>query len=189
MITDRAFYNLKKTSIKRRIDLNTIKGITTSTTGTEFVLHVPSEYDYRYSSTLHRDRIIQLLRRYCGCLAYFEKEDSQLKMYTTTRKDKKNNISRMPQDYAKAHETIINMVQMRENMLGCDYTKEELKLNTLPLYCNMNESCMDFFNKPNSNNLSNPADPANRRGSVITLDDFDIIKVLGRGTFGKVMMV
>lgn len=71
MITDKAFYNMKKTSIKRRIDLNFIKGITTSTVGTEFVLHVPSEYDYRYSSTLHREKIIAILRKYCGCLAIF----------------------------------------------------------------------------------------------------------------------
>ncbi|KAL4484301.1 hypothetical protein ABPG72_006412 [Tetrahymena utriculariae] len=189
MITDKAFYNLKKTSIKRRIDLNFIKGITTSVCGTEFVLHVPSEYDYRYSSTLYREKIIQLLRRYCGCLAYFEKDEPQLKMYTTTRKDKKNNISRMPSDYIKAHETITNMVQMREKILGHNYTKEELKQNTQPLFFNMNESCIDFNIHANSSNQVNYQDPLNARKSVITLDDFDIIKVLGRGTFGKVMMV
>lgn len=134
MITNRALYNVKKTSIKRRIDLNLIKGITTSSplprtsesttispssssdlhntnkkadaNYSEFVLHVPSEYDYRYASELHRNTIIATLRRLCGCLAFFQKDTACLKMYTTTRKDKQKNISRMPQETLKAHEAI-----------------------------------------------------------------------------------
>jgi len=43
---------LKKKAIKRRIDLERIKGITVGTAGSEFIIHVPSEYDYRFSSTL-----------------------------------------------------------------------------------------------------------------------------------------
>ncbi len=37
-------------AIKRKIPLTKIKAITISSVGTEFVLHVPDEYDYRYSS-------------------------------------------------------------------------------------------------------------------------------------------
>lgn len=110
LLTDKALYNIKKTSIKRRIDLNEIKGITTSSCGTEFVLHVPSEYDYRYSSAMHRDRVIAFLRKFCGCLAIFSKDDVFLKMYTTTRIDKSKNISRMPVETLKAHEAIQNLV-------------------------------------------------------------------------------
>jgi len=62
MITDKAFYNMKKTSIKRRIVLSCIVGVTTSVESTEFVLHVPSEYDYRYSSTLHRESVVKTLK-------------------------------------------------------------------------------------------------------------------------------
>lgn len=36
--------------MKRKIDLKKLKGITVGTLGSEFVLHVPEEYDYRYSS-------------------------------------------------------------------------------------------------------------------------------------------
>lgn len=35
--------------------------------GTEFVLHVPDEYDYRYSSTDHRDIVLE-----CICKAFCE---------------------------------------------------------------------------------------------------------------------
>ena len=37
--------------MKRKIDLKKIKGVTIGTLGSEFVIHVPEEYDYRYSST------------------------------------------------------------------------------------------------------------------------------------------
>ena len=49
IITDKAVYNLKKTSIRRRIDLKVIKGITLSKTSNEFVIHCKEEeYDYQY---------------------------------------------------------------------------------------------------------------------------------------------
>jgi hypothetical protein len=48
LLTDRAIYNVDGSSIKRRIDLEHLSGITISFNGAEFVLHVPTEYDYRY---------------------------------------------------------------------------------------------------------------------------------------------
>jgi len=41
--------------------MSKIKAITISTLGTEFVIHVPDEYDYRYASTDKWDRIIMSL--------------------------------------------------------------------------------------------------------------------------------
>jgi serum/glucocorticoid-regulated kinase 2 len=55
IITDKALYNLKKTSLKRRIDLKAIKGITLSKTTDEFVIHCNDEdYDYQYISPKKR---------------------------------------------------------------------------------------------------------------------------------------
>lgn len=51
-------YNLKGTDVKRRIESDKIKAISFSKIGTEFILHVPSEYDYRYAAVEMRDRII-----------------------------------------------------------------------------------------------------------------------------------
>lgn len=58
LITTKALFNLKGNSVKRKIPLSKIKAITLSSVGTEFVLHVPEEYDYRYSSYDKRDKII-----------------------------------------------------------------------------------------------------------------------------------
>ena len=61
MITNKAIYNLSKTSfsflfiyytleIKRKIPASKVQGVTVSKVGSEFVIHVPDEYDYRYAS-------------------------------------------------------------------------------------------------------------------------------------------
>ena len=51
LITTKAVYNLKGIDIKRKISLEKIKAVSVSSMGTEFVLHIPSEYDYRYASS------------------------------------------------------------------------------------------------------------------------------------------
>ena len=67
MLTSKGIYNLTKTSlidifllnklkinfqkeIKRKIASNKIAALTISKVGSEFVIHVPDEYDYRYAS-------------------------------------------------------------------------------------------------------------------------------------------
>ena len=52
IITDKAVYNLKKTSLKRRIDIKAIQGITLAKTMDEFVIHCSGDdYDY-YSNAI-----------------------------------------------------------------------------------------------------------------------------------------
>ncbi len=53
VITNQAVYNFKKTSLKRRIDINVIKGISLSRITDEFVIHcIDSEHDYNYKSPM-----------------------------------------------------------------------------------------------------------------------------------------
>lgn len=61
-----------------------------SSIGTEFVIHVPEEYDYRYSSYDKRNKIVQyILRGYCELtrnkLPVYFKEDVSLYNYATTK--------------------------------------------------------------------------------------------------------
>ena len=46
LITNYAIYNLKGKSLKRRIDISKLKGITNSEKTFEFVIHGNEEYDY-----------------------------------------------------------------------------------------------------------------------------------------------
>merc|ERR550534_3472807 len=54
LITSKAVYNClpnKVTKCKRKIPIKDIASMTISTVSDEFVLHVPSDYDYRYKSS------------------------------------------------------------------------------------------------------------------------------------------
>lgn len=90
MITSRGFYNMKGKDIKRKIDLKNIKAITYGAYGSEFVLHIPDEYDYRYASPDKRDTILviltdSILKMTGGKLLFYFKEEVCLYKYATTK--------------------------------------------------------------------------------------------------------
>jgi len=103
MITNKAIYNLKANQLKRKIELNKIKGITVGIPGNEFVLHVPEEYDYRYASSEMRFPILLTMTKViCDAIKtkipFFFKDEVDLFNYATTKSDKKKKMSRMPGD-------------------------------------------------------------------------------------------
>ena len=103
IITDKALYNLKKTALKRRIDLKAIKGITLSKNTDEFVIHCSGDdYDYQYISP-KKKTIIEILAKYYYNingeeLKLFELNVKSLNTFVTTKNEKRNSInsSRMP---------------------------------------------------------------------------------------------
>lgn len=106
LITTHAIYNLNGSTIKRKIDMSKIKALTISTLGTEFVVHVPDEYDYRYASTDKWDRIIMSLvksynMRVGSKMPCYFKDEVSLFNYATTKHDKKKKMNRMPLEDAK----------------------------------------------------------------------------------------
>lgn len=61
IITDQALYNFNNNSLKRRLPIKSIKGLTASKTSDEFVIHgEDAEYDYHYTYKNKR-KIIQIL--------------------------------------------------------------------------------------------------------------------------------
>lgn len=104
VITNKALYNLKKKSLKRRIDLSIVQGITLSSISHEFVIHGSDEYDYHYDCV--NGRIIaeiigvalyQLTKKKLKCVILPE---SNLNIYVTQKSDKKldPNCSKMKKD-------------------------------------------------------------------------------------------
>ena len=94
---------MKKTTLKRRIDLKSIKGITISKTSDEFVIHCnDEEYDYHYISA-KKKTIVEIIAKYfynllSEELKLFELNLSSLSTFVTTKKEKmkEKNSSRMP---------------------------------------------------------------------------------------------
>jgi len=102
VVTNERVYNIKKTTVKRIIQIKTLGGISKCTAAgkNEFTLHVPSEYDYRFHSD-KRDDVIDILKlRYLEMkrenLPIFGINKSTLKDYTTTEKDMKKGQTRYP---------------------------------------------------------------------------------------------
>src|SRR5690242_7965374 len=65
MITDKAIYNLNKKTLKRRIEISFIRGITVSSLCDEFVIHCNDiEYDYHYISIRKKKLLEAIIKSY-----------------------------------------------------------------------------------------------------------------------------
>ena len=171
ILTDKALYNMKKKSLRRKIAYTDIRGITYSKLTYEFVIHGnDDEYDYQY---IHQDRnlIICFIAIFYQALAFkpiqiCEVEEKTLKNYVTQKKEKKKDYSFSKMDPKFLIDTA-DFIKQNLNEISANSEKdikEEKKLrNTL-------------FSR-------------HKTVKSVELNDFQIIKVLGRGTFGKVCLV
>jgi len=164
IITDKAIYNLKKLSLKRRIDLKTLIGITISKNSEEFVLHCKNiDYDYHYSSP-RRKIIIEIISKNYEInveqeIKLFELMDKNLNDYVTSKEEKEKQISytRMPKN--------IKSLNVKDYLFG-NQSKTEIGKNK-------NTTLI----KPKFKYIP------------VNYNDFDIIKVIGRGFIGKILLV
>jgi serum/glucocorticoid-regulated kinase 2 len=161
VITDKAVYNLRKTYVRRRIDLKSIKGITLSKTSNEFVIHCKEEeYDYQYVSPKKKTIIEILAKCYLNIneeeLKLFELNVDSLSTFVTYKKDKKKNknFSRMPRT---------NSISVAEYIYGSKSNQISEKKTIIA--------------KKSSKVVTN-----------VEFDDFEIIKTIGRGSVGKIFL-
>ena len=164
IITDKGIYNLKKTNLKRRIDLKSIKGITLTKTSDEFVIHcTDEEYDYRYISS-KKKTIVEIIAKYYYNimgeeLKLFQLNVSSLSTFVTSKKEKlkEKNNSRMPRTQC---------ISVGEYIYGAKVKNDPLKKQS----------------------------KLKKTGKIITntkveMDDFEKIKTIGRGSVGKILLV
>ena len=164
IITDKAIYNLKKLSLKRRIDLKTLIGITISKNSEEFVIHCKNiDYDYHYSSP-RRKIIIEIISKNYEInveqeIKLFELPDKNLNEYVTSKEEKEKQISytRMPKN--------IKSLNVKDYLFG-NQSKTEI---------DKNKNIVSI--KPKFKYIA------------VNYNDFEIIKVIGRGFIGKILLV
>ena len=104
IITDKALYNFKEKTLKRRLEIKNICGLTTSKMSDEFVVHgEEGEYDYHYKYKNKR-KIIQVL----AAVYYYNTfhklhfslvKGESLKDYVTINNEKKRNRKLTKIDY------------------------------------------------------------------------------------------
>ena len=104
VITDQALYNIHKKKIKRVIMISDIGGMTKTVSPsknvTEFTVHVPSSYDYRFISE-HREEIMTIIKQAYYTIKkknvpIFGVTSKDLRDFTTTEKDMKKNVNKFP---------------------------------------------------------------------------------------------
>jgi serine/threonine protein kinase len=161
LITDKAIYNLMPgdySKCRRRIDLESLGSVTYSTTSDEFVLHVPTEYDYRFKSA-DKETIADVLGR-----VFEEKTDCELV------------ISKIDQS-SLVTVTVGKDVASREDRLA--------RYREMLLAAEDGDSDDE---KAFAGASAYGADAASK-ATVVSPSDFTFLRVIGRGSFGKVMLV
>lgn len=169
VITDSAIYNLKKKVIQRRMPYEKLEAITLSTMSSEFVLHIKNEYDYRLLSYERRQDIVEtILKVICNV----KKLATSFPIYgvplinlngiMTTHALFKQKKFVLP---AKNYLAIMNLEKYLDNVKTDIERKTELRNRTTVLYGNNKAEVKD-----------------------LCIEDFELLKVLGKGAFGKVML-
>lgn len=169
VLTDNAIYNLKRNDIQRRIPYEKLESITKSKLSSEFVLHIKDEYDYRFLSFNRRNEIIEKIlfimcniKHLCTAFKIYEVNQINLKAYMTTHDFfKKRKFVRPPEQFA----VIMNLEKYLEGQQIETIRKTELRKKTTMLFQAMKKDKED-----------------------ICIDDFEILKILGKGAFGKVLL-
>ena len=173
ILTDKALYNLKKKDLKRKLEYTSIQGITISKLTYEFVVHgMDSEYDYDYISQ-DRGLIVALIAIYYKVctgnqLKICSVEEKSLKNFVTSKKEKESNKS-----FSKMNVGFIIDTNKFVKEI-CD--QEGIKLK---------DSVTEAKGKSRTKTLISK----HKTVKTVTFEDFQVIKVLGRGSFGKVCLV
>jgi serum/glucocorticoid-regulated kinase 2 len=152
--------NIFSKLIKREIDIMKIEAVTYSSISNNFVLHVPSEYDY-YLSNPEKDEVIYLLIRIQNL-----KNKKTLKIYMVEDIDL-DKYSRKEGETVQNFPTVIPVEMDAEAFAKF----MEDKKNDL------------------ENNIKNTQTILSRDGNDVNENDFEIISTLGKGYFGKVFLV
>ena len=168
LLTDKAIYNLKKTSLKRRIDYKIIVGITVSKLSDEFVVHCKDiDYDYQFISP-RKKTIIEIIAKFYkivneGELQLYEVNLKSLNEYVTTKKEKEKEKtkSRIPRN---------NSIDVEEYLFG-----------------NVSNTDVQIINSKQEDTIIKRKRTFNN--TYIDLNDFEKIKTIGRGSVGKVYLV
>ena len=188
ILTDKALYNMKKKTkkktLRRKISYQDIRGITYSKLTFEFVIHGnDDEYDYQYISQ-DRNLIICFIAIFYQQVAFkpiqiCEVQEKTLKNYVTQKKEKKkdNSFTKMDTKYLIDTADFIN--QNLKEISGSE-TNQNLK------EISGKETKID---PKEEKRRKNTIFSKHKTIKTVELDDFQIMKVLGRGSFGKVCLV
>jgi len=171
LLTDKNFYYMKNKSLSCKILYQSILGITISKALNEFILHYKNEdQDFYFFSKNRNLAICQIAKLYQlntnKVLKLCEVDQKNMKHYITSKKDKKKNSATTKMDEKFLIDTkkfLEKNSKINEKELENDKIDKKRKVGTI-------FSCHQTIKN-------------------VGLNDFKIIKVIGRGSYGKVCLV
>jgi len=166
LITNRAVYSCKPKNVskcQRRIEIQEIASVTLSTVSGEFVLHVPREYDYRFKSEDNQN-VAKVLKQSFGML-------DKGRTLPVQQVDKEKLLS---QTVTKSQAKEMTLQQREKRLLNL----REIMDRGMPMEADDEEK-----------DGGKVVNMLSEESKEVGPDDFDFLKVLGRGAFGKVMQV
>jgi serum/glucocorticoid-regulated kinase 2 len=176
-ITDKAIYNLMPSSYgkcKRRIKIANLRGVSASNISDEFVIHVPEEYDYHFKSD-KKEKIVEVLKHVYA--EYCKAHDMAQKVLPTKMVDK-GKLKELAVKSKSMYRTMVREGNVARKFE--DFDEDEDRENEEKSLGGDGEGgateVEDMLGDQSGNEKVKP-------------EDFDLITVLGRGTFGKVMQV
>jgi len=167
LITNKAVYSCKPKNVakvQRKIPLMEIASITLSTISGEFVLHVPREYDYRYKSKDNKN-VAKALKDGFAKL-------TNGKILPVQQIDKSELLSQT-----------VTKVQAR------DMTSEERETRIMKFRELMEKGMPRTEDDDEEKHEGDVVNMLKTEATKVGPEDFDFLKVVGRGAFGKVMQV
>ena len=180
LLTTERIYNIKKKDVQRQIEISSIQACTKSKEGgkdPEFVIHVHNEYDYQFICPA-RDELITSIKA-----VYFLKANTNLPIYefpdalkkiATSKKEAKDGSDRVPPETYRLFAEDIYEPFDDKSSSGSSTSASS------------HESDVEFVMKSGAAHRPTYA----KHGDMeTTLGDFEIKKVIGRGSFGKVFLV
>ena len=185
VLTDKCLYNFQNKKIKRQMKYEEMLGITFSNSSNEFVVHADKGYDFHFISQEKTIMIYIIAKCYQQLLnkplILCEVKEKSLKQYVTTKKDKKKDInnSKLKEDNIIDTQTfIIDNDPIEINKRSLTETSGG-KITTNIIQIQENAKCIN----------SEVIFSNDEKMKSVGFEDFIIIKIIGRGTTGKVFCV
>ena len=182
LLTNNSIYNFQNKKMKRHMKYEELLGITFSNQSNEFVVHANKGYDFHFGSQEKMIIIYIIAKRYEDILKkpiiLCEVKDKSLKHYVTTKKDKKkdSNNSRLKDENIIDTQTFM-IDNAPDELIKRSFTDSSGKIINFELIQENPKSIESEFIFSNDEKIEG-----------IGFEDFDIIKILGRGISGKVFL-
>jgi len=187
LLTTKAMYNIDPSSLgkcKRRIDLDSIAAVSVSETGPEFVVHVPQEYDYRYKSE-YRERVAAIISE-----RHKAKTGHKLNVQRIAKDSLQDCVVTKPKAKLQSREERMR----RERELAAEEHEsdhEDMGRESVVAANDQQANSESNQDKPTAGDADQSDDTTQliEGKEKVGLEDFEFLKVIGRGSFGKVMQV